>query len=103
MKKMRLRKTIPFYGLTLVLHLLGIGLLLVAAQSAPKFVGLGVLAYTLGLRHAFDADHISAIDNTVRRLLNQNESAYGVGWYFSIGHSTVVFLMILAVRVSLGW
>lgn len=103
MSKVRLRKTIPFYSLTLGLHLLGIGLLLVAAQEAPKFFGLGVLAYTLGLRHAFDADHISAIDNTVRRLLNQHESAYGVGWYFSIGHSTVVFLMILAVRVSLGW
>lgn len=103
MTKVRLRKTIPFYCLTLGLHLLGLGLLLVAAQTAPKFWGLGILAYTLGLRHAFDADHISAIDNTVRRLLNQGESAYGVGWYFSIGHSTVVFLMILAVRVSLGW
>ena len=54
---------------------------------------MGILAYTLGLRHAFDADHIAAIDNTVRKLLQQRRDPVGVGFYFSIGHSTVVFLM----------
>ncbi|MBT9671535.1 HoxN/HupN/NixA family nickel/cobalt transporter [Secundilactobacillus kimchicus] len=103
MQKVSLRRAVPFYGLSLGLHLIGLVLLVIAAQAAPKFWGLGLLAYTLGLRHAFDADHISAIDNTVRRLLNQGTSAYGVGWYFSMGHSTVVFLMIIAVRASWGW
>ncbi|MFD1126500.1 HoxN/HupN/NixA family nickel/cobalt transporter [Lentilactobacillus raoultii] len=103
MKQVRFTKILPFYTLTLVIHGLGLLLLVMAGLSSPKFWGLGVLAYTLGLRHAFDADHISAIDNTVRRLLNQAKPAYGVGWYFSIGHSTVVFLMIVAVRYSLGW
>ena len=52
---------------------------------------MGILAYTLGLRHAFDADHIAAIDNTVRKLLQQRKDPSGVGFYFSIGHSSVVF------------
>ena len=55
---------------------------------------MGLLAYTLGLRHAFDADHIAAIDNTVRKLIQQQRNPLGVGFYFSIGHSTVVFLWL---------
>ncbi|MCB2294021.1 hypothetical protein LGK95_10870 [Clostridium algoriphilum] len=54
---------------------------------------MAFLAYTLGLRHAFHADHIGAIDNTIRKLVHQKENPNGVGFFFSFGHSTVVLLM----------
>src|SRR6202040_2538427 len=50
--------------------------------------GTGVLAYTLGMRHAFDADHITAIDNTTRKLIQDGERPLSVGYFFSLGHST---------------
>ena len=58
-------------------------------------VGLGVTAYTLGLRHAFDADHIAAIDNTTRKLMADGKRPLSVGFFFSLGHSTVVFALAL--------
>src|SRR5437660_6202345 len=60
------------------------------AQGAFGF-GLGITAYTLGLRHAFDADHISAIDNATRKLMSDGKRPLSVGFFFSLGHSTVVF------------
>jgi high-affinity nickel-transport protein len=63
-------------------------------------VGVGLTAYTLGLRHAFDADHIAAIDNTTRKLMNDGQRPLGVGFFFSLGHSTVVFG--LALLLSIG-
>jgi nickel/cobalt transporter (NiCoT) family protein len=63
-------------------------------------IGIGVTAYTLGLRHAFDADHISAIDNTTRKLMSEGQRPVSVGFWFSLGHSTVVFS--LALLISLG-
>jgi len=62
--------------------------------------GVGLTAYTLGLRHALDADHIAAIDNTTRRLMTDGGRPLGVGLFFSLGHSTVVF--VLAVLLGLG-
>jgi high-affinity nickel-transport protein len=62
--------------------------------------GTGVLAYTLGMRHAFDADHIAAIDNTTRKLVNDGKRPLSVGFFFSLGHSTVVF--VLAVVLNFG-
>jgi high-affinity nickel-transport protein len=67
----------------------------------PAFLGLGGLAYTFGLRHAFDADHISAIDNTTRKLLQQRQKPVGVGFFFSLGHSTVVFLIAVALGLAI--
>jgi high-affinity nickel-transport protein len=64
-------------------------------------VGLGITAYTLGLRHAFDADHIAAIDNTTRKLLSDGKRPLGVGFFFSLGHSTVVFALALLLAVGL--
>jgi high-affinity nickel-transport protein len=58
------------------------------------------LAYTFGLRHAFDADHIAAIDNTTRKLLQQDRKPVGVGFFFSLGHSTVVLLIALALGLA---
>lgn len=73
----------------------------------PVFtIGVGVLAYTLGLRHAFDADHIAAVDNTTRKLIADNlESGIGrkplsVGFWFSLGHSTIVFTLALLLAVG---
>jgi nickel/cobalt transporter (NiCoT) family protein len=63
-------------------------------------VGVGVTAYTLGLRHAFDADHIAAIDNTTRKLMSDGQRPLAVGFFFSLGHSTVVFG--LAVLLATG-
>jgi high-affinity nickel-transport protein len=63
-------------------------------------LGVGLTAYTLGMRHAFDADHISAIDNTTRKLMNDGQRPLSVGFWFSLGHSTIVFG--LALLLSIG-
>jgi high-affinity nickel-transport protein len=63
-------------------------------------IGIGVTAYTLGLRHGFDADHISAIDNTTRKLMAEGKRPLSVGFWFSLGHSTIVFA--LAFLISVG-
>src|ERR1700680_4201095 len=86
-----------FYGTIVLIHVVGWGLLLSVAPQYPALVGLGGLAYSFGLRHAFDADHISAIDNTTRKLLQDGKRPVGVGFFFSLGHSTVVFLIALAL------
>jgi nickel/cobalt transporter (NiCoT) family protein len=62
--------------------------------------GTGVLALTLGMRHAFDADHIAAIDNTTRKLMSEGKRPLSVGFFFSLGHSTIVFVM--AVLLNFG-
>src|SRR5436305_6112586 len=91
----------------LVLHVLGFGILALVVipghyhLGARAFgFGTGVLAYTLGLRHAFDADHISAIDNTTRKLMADGKRPLSVGFFFSLGHSSIVFA--LALLLSLG-
>lgn len=97
MNKKVFRDALPYYAASLALHVIGIVLLIIATIHEPKFLGIGLIAYTLGLRHAFDADHITAIDNTVRKLVQENKSSAGVGFFFSLGHSTVVFIMALIV------
>jgi nickel/cobalt transporter (NiCoT) family protein len=65
-------------------------------------VGVGITAYTLGLRHAFDADHIGVIDNTTRKLMSEGQRPLSVGFFFSLGHSTIVFalgaLVVIGVK-----
>src|SRR5271167_4712484 len=89
------------------LHVLGWGLLAAAmsghyhiSKTTVFGVGTGALAYTLGMRHAFDADHIAAIDNTTRKLVNEGKRPLSVGFFFSLGHSSVVF--VLAVLLNFG-
>lgn len=91
-----------FYGVIALLHLVGFGMLFSYGLGHPAFLALGGLAYTFGLRHAFDADHISAIDNTTRKLLQEGKRPVGVGFFFSFGHSTVVFVIafLLALAVK---
>ncbi|MCL6634008.1 MAG: HoxN/HupN/NixA family nickel/cobalt transporter [Alicyclobacillus herbarius] len=85
-----------------LVHAMGFGSLMLFGRD-PALLGLGILAYTLGLRHAFDVDHIAAIDNMVRKLLEHKERPAGVGFYFSIGHSTVVFLLAVGTALASNW
>jgi high-affinity nickel-transport protein len=64
-------------------------------------IGVGLTAYTLGMRHAFDADHIAAIDNTTRKLMNDGRRPLAVGFFFSLGHSTVVFVLALLLATGI--
>jgi high-affinity nickel-transport protein len=89
------------------LHVIGWGtlVLVVAPQhfgagDRALGIGVGLTAYALGLRHAFDADHIAAIDNTTRKLMSDGQRPLGAGFFFSLGHSSVVFG--LALLISLG-
>lgn len=102
-------------GFVVFLHVVGWGLMILTASKDLELgstgvfgLGLGVTAYTLGMRHAFDADHIAAIDNTTRKLLvdgKEHGRPLSVGFYFSLGHSTIVFglciLLAFGIR-SLG-
>jgi high-affinity nickel-transport protein len=93
-----------------ILALHAIGFFLLFAVVAPHeftlgesglfTVGLGLTAYTLGLRHAFDADHIGAIDNTTRKLMADGQRPVSVGFFFSLGHSTIVFALAIAFTVG---
>ncbi len=92
----------------MVLALLGLNLLawcwaLLAFRGAPALLGSALIAWGFGLRHAVDADHIAAIDNVTRRLMQQGRRPIGVGLFFSLGHSTVVVLAGLAVVLAQGW
>jgi nickel/cobalt transporter (NiCoT) family protein len=89
-----------FGGVVALLHVLGWGLFLFFARSNPALAGLGTLAYTFGLRHAFDADHIAAIDNTTRKFLQEEKRPLGVGFFFSLGHSSVVLVLTASLAVG---
>jgi high-affinity nickel-transport protein len=90
------------------LHVVGFGLLFgfVAPQhlqlgSGAFGIGVGITAYTLGMRHAFDADHIGAIDNTTRKLMSDGQRPLSVGFFFSLGHSSIVFLLAIGLAVGI--
>jgi nickel/cobalt transporter (NiCoT) family protein len=89
-----------FGGAVVFLHLLGWGLFLYYARHNPALAGLGSLAYTFGLRHAFDADHIAAIDNTTRKFLQDGRRSMGTGFFFSLGHSTIVLGLTAGLAVA---
>ncbi len=97
-------------GFVLLLNVVGWGVLvlviapqnLVPGNSGLFGIGLGLTAFLLGVRHAFDADHIAVIDNTTRKLVGEGKPGLGVGFWFSMGHSSVVFgvSMLLAFGLS---
>ena len=76
---------------------------LLAFGDSPALLGSALIAWGFGLRHAVDADHIAAIDNVSRRLMQQGRRPIGIGLFFSLGHSTVVVLAGLVVAVAQGW
>jgi high-affinity nickel-transport protein len=103
------RSLAGMFGFILLLHVVGFGVLLTLV--VPRHfdlgatgifgIGVGILAYTLGMRHAFDADHIAAVDNTTRKLMaDGGRRPLSVGFWFSLGHSTIVFG--LAFLLSVG-
>jgi high-affinity nickel-transport protein len=110
------RSLVGMAAFILALHVVGVGVLLglvvperyQLGGSTPVFgAGVGVLAYTFGLRHAFDADHIAAVDNTTRKLLADRAAGLGsgrqplsVGFWFSLGHSSIVFGLALALSAG---
>jgi high-affinity nickel-transport protein len=103
------RTVIAMTAVIIGLHVVGFFVLL--ALVVPKNyslgasgafgLGVGITAYTLGLRHAFDADHIAAIDNTTRRLMGQGQRPLTVGFFFALGHSTIVFLLGAVVVIGI--
>jgi nickel/cobalt transporter (NiCoT) family protein len=102
------RSLMAMAAVVIALHLVGFFILI--AVVAPHHyrlgaggafsVGLGITAYTLGLRHAFDADHIAAIDNTTRKLMAERKRPLSTGFFFSLGHSSVVFALALLFAVG---
>jgi high-affinity nickel-transport protein len=88
------------YGVVGVLHVVGWGTYLHYAAHFPQLVGLGFVAYMFGLRHAFDADHIAAVDDTVRYLLQKGKQPLAVGFFFSLGHSTVVLALAVGIAFA---
>jgi high-affinity nickel-transport protein len=71
-----------------------------AFRNYPILLGTAMLAYTFGLRHAVDADHIAAIDNVTRKLMQEGKRPVAVGFFFSLGHSTIVVLLSVAIAIT---
>jgi high-affinity nickel-transport protein len=104
------RRAAGLIAVVVALHVVGFFILLVLVvpidytlgAGGAFGLGVGITAYTLGLRHAFDADHIGAIDNTTRKLMSEGQRPLSVGFFFSLGHSTIVFalgvLVVAGVR-----
>jgi nickel/cobalt transporter (NiCoT) family protein len=101
-------RVLAMAAVIIALHVIGFFILLVLVaphryllgKTGVFGVGLGITAYTLGLRHAFDADHISAIDNTTRKLMADGRRPLGVGFFFSLGHSTIVFALAFLFAIG---
>jgi len=97
------RRTLLMFGFITLLHVVGFGIfvfLVVPEHYKGLGIGVAVLAYTLGMRHAFDADHISAIDNTTRKLMQDGQRPLSVGFFFSLGHSTIVVAIGAGIVVA---
>jgi len=97
----RLRsKVAGIYALLIGANLLAWSAALLAFRDYPVLLGTAFLAYALGLRHAVDADHIAAIDNVTRKLMQDGQRPVAVGFFFSLGHSTVVVLASAVIAAS---
>lgn len=95
------RKIIGIYILLFSLNIIAWILAFVAFSAKyPALLGTALLAYTFGLRHAVDADHISAIDNVTRKLMQENKQPTTVGFFFSLGHSTIVVFLSVAIAIA---
>lgn len=88
------------YGFVALLHIFGWGCYLYYVGRYPQLVGLGFAAYMFGLRHAFDADHIAAVDDTVRYMLQKGKRPLGIGFFFSMGHATVVLAVAIGIAFA---
>ena len=94
-------RIIGIYGFLIALNIVAWGLALLAfAAHYPQLLGPALLAYTFGLRHSVDADHISAIDNVTRKLMQERKRPVAVGFFFSLGHSTIVVLLSVGIAIA---
>ncbi len=94
------KRVIGIYAFLIGYNVLAWLLALIAFGHTPALLLLALTAYTFGLRHAFDADHISAIDNVTRKLMQERQRPVGVGFFFSLGHSTVVVVLTVLIAVA---
>lgn len=94
------RRVIGIYTFLVAFNVLAWILAFVAFASSPALLLLALTAYTFGLRHAFDADHISAIDNVTRKLMQEKQRPIAVGFFFSLGHSTVVVVLTVLIAIA---
>jgi nickel/cobalt transporter (NiCoT) family protein len=94
------RKTTTIYALLMTTNLAAWAWAWVTFADRPTLLGTALLAYVFGLRHAFDADHIAAIDNVVRKLMQDGKRPLSVGFFFSLGHSTIVVLASVAIAAT---
>ncbi len=95
-------RVIGVYAFLLLFNLVAWGVALGASVAYPILLPTAFLAYTFGLRHAVDADHIAAIDNSTRKLMQDGQRPVGVGLFFSLGHSTIVVALTVLVAISAG-
>jgi high-affinity nickel-transport protein len=93
-------KLISLYTVLIAANVLAWCWAFIAFRDYPVLLGTSLLAYTFGLRHAFDADHIAAIDNVTRKLMQENKRPITVGFFFSLGHSSVVFGLSLIIAAT---
>src|SRR5438045_6769079 len=93
-------KIITMYAVLIMSNVVLWGLTLAVSTQYAIVLGIGLSAFTLGLRHGVDADHIAAIDNVTRKLMQDGKRPVGVGFFFSLGHSTIVVLLSALVAIA---
>lgn len=96
------RKIVNLYAFLILLNIAVWMVALFAFHDFPLLIGSSVLAYSFGLRHAVDADHVAAIDNVTRKLMQEGKKPISVGFFFSLGHSTIVVLLTIAIALTAG-
>src|SRR6059058_2541702 len=95
------RKVIGIYALLIIFNIAAWAVAFVGFSiQYPTLLGVELLAYTFRLRHSVDADHISAIDNVTRKLMQENKRPTAVGFFFSLGHSTIVVALTIAIALT---
>ncbi len=95
-------KIIAMYAILAIFNVTLWVITFVASTAYPVVLGTGFLAFTFGLRHGVDADHIAAVDNVTRKLMQEGKRPVAVGFFFSLGHSTVVVLLSIVVAIAAG-
>ncbi len=93
-------KIVAIYAVLILANIAAWAWAIIAFHDYPLLLGTAALAYSFGLRHAFDADHIAAIDNVTRKLMQEGKRPVGVGLFFSLGHSTIVVGLSVAIAVT---
>src|SRR6201998_4937853 len=93
-------KVVAVYVLLFILNAAAWLWAVAAFHNYPVLLGTAALAYSFGLKHAFDADHIAAIDNVTRKLMQEGRRPISVGFFFSLGHATIVFALVVAIALT---